>query len=171
MKRIIYASFIALSVIMSACGDTEAQKNTVAAAEVKPAVKSETALLDLTPAGLKAVIEVPKGVKIIDNKYDVITIGNGNDISMQIEKTSETFGAIKAAVAANDIRGFVKFVQEDPNGFIAEIKPLSNTEYDFYYVAAIGGESYTVSNVRSEHHAELDPIKAMYGYAATIKAK
>jgi hypothetical protein len=169
MKKIIYASFIASVLMITACGGTEAQKNTTAA-EAKPAAKAETALLDLTPAGINATIEVPKDVKILDNKYDV-TIGNGKDITILIEKTTESFSAIKAAVAANDIRGFVKFVQEDANGFIAEIKPLSSTEYDFYYFATIGGESYTLSNVRSEHHPELDPIKAMYGYAKTIKAK
>jgi hypothetical protein len=124
--------------------------------------------LDLTPAGIPAMIQVPTGVKIIADPYDVI-IGDGKSIKIQLLETSQTFAQVVSFTENNDVRGFVKFTQKETNGFIAEMNAFGSKEFDFTVFATIGEKSYLVQDVPTIHNPDAKPVIAMYNYAKTIK--
>lgn len=126
--------------------------------------------LDLSAAGMEAVIQVPATVKIIEDPYDII-IGDGKDIFIEISNTTQSFAEIKSFVEKNTVRGFKKFVSKQDNGFVVEMNPMGQTEFDFCYYATIGTEHYLLKDPGRYHHEKVDGVNAMYGYATSIKAK
>ncbi|GEM_PF-3148486 len=124
--------------------------------------------LDLSPAGIKASIQVPVDVKIIPDDYDVL-IGDGKSIKIQITKTSRPFAETVSFTEKNDIRKFVKFIQKEPNGYIAQLNPMFDTEYDFAWYTTLGNTNYLLQDVGSIRHPNLKLVKEMYTYAQTLK--
>lgn len=166
MKELVYASTFLASLGLISCGTTEAQKKATT-----PVMQNiEMQWLDLTPGGINALIQVPATVKIIDDPYDLI-IGDGKDICIEISQTTQSFTEIKSFVEKNDVRGFVKFVQQDNNGFIAEMNAFHQTEFDFSFYTSIANENYFLKDPGKFHHPNIEIINAMYSYAKSIKAK
>jgi hypothetical protein len=140
-------------------------------AQAKPKTASgNTQLLDLSSKGINATVTVPKNFKIIDDEYEIL-FGDGKNVKIKIEETSETFADVKKFVKNNTVRGFVKFIQEETNGFIAESKPMSASEFDFTYFVNIDGKNYKVQDVGFIQNPDVQALKTMYGYAKTIKLK
>ena len=167
MKKITLLATLTFCFVTVLNSTTFAQK--AAPVSIQPKAV-ELYWLDLSPAGINAVIQVPVTVKIIEDKYDVI-IGDGKDFFIEIAPTSQTFAEIKSFVEKNDIRGFVKFIKQETNGFVAEMKAFGKTEYDFSFVATVGDENYLIKDPGKYHHPNIAIVSAMYNYAKTIKAK
>lgn len=157
---------------------------TVVAAQTKPASKpaatatkseikapAKMKSLDLTSVGINATIEVPEDVNIIKDDYNIL-LGNGKNILIQIEETSEPFSAKVDFVKGNSIRGFSKFMQQDATSYIAIMNPFgSQVEYDFAYFTTINGVQYILQDPGSERHAEAKDVSAMLAMAKSIKGK
>ncbi len=140
-------------------------------AQAKPKTTTgNTKQLDLSSKGINGTVTVPKDFKIIEDEYDIL-FGNGKDIKIKIEETSETFASVKKFTKENTVRGFVKFVSEEATGFICEFKPMSSSEFDFRYFANIDGKNYMLQDLGSDRHESVETIKKMYGYAKTLKIK
>jgi hypothetical protein len=137
--------------------------------EIKKSVKAIT--LDLSSTGINATIQVPEGVAIIEDKYNIL-IGDGKEFLIQIEEAYSPFSEKVAFVKGNSVRGFVKFVKEETNGYIAEMNPFgSQKEYDFAIFIALNGSNYILQDPSTEHNRELNKIEEMYKVANTIKEK
>jgi hypothetical protein len=141
----------------------------LAQAKPKPAT-GNTKQLDLSSKGIYATVTVPKEFKIIEDEYDIL-FGNGKDIKIKIEETTETFASVKKFTKENSVRGFVKFVSEEATGFICEFKPMSSSEFDFRYFANVDGKNYMLQDLGSDRHESVETIKKMYGYAKSLKLK
>ena len=166
MKELLYASAFLASLPFVSCNTAEAQKKTT-----RPVTQNmEMKWLDLTAGGINALIQVPTTVKIIDDPYDLI-IGDGKNICIEISQTTQSFTEIRSFVEKNDVRGFVKFVHQDNNGFVAEMNAFHRTEFDFSFYTTIGNENYLLKDPGKFHHPNIEIINAMYTYAKSIKAK
>jgi hypothetical protein len=170
-KSIIKAA--AICTLAFASTQTIAQTKTAAkpkAATAKPESPSSLSSLDLSSTGIKATIQVPAGVEIMKDEYSIL-IGNGKNIIMEIEETSEPFSAKVDYVKSNTVRGFSKFVQQDKNSFIALMNPFgSKMEYDFAYYVEINGTNYIIHDRGQEFHDNVKVAEMMLAIAKTIKA-
>lgn len=144
-------------------------------AQTKSDVKTETKYvktiaLDLSSTGINATIAVPEGVAIIPDKYNIL-IGNGKDFLIQIEETYSPFNEKVDFTKSNTVRGFVKFIKQETNGYIAEMNPFgSQKEYDFAYFVTLNGTNYIIQDPGTEHNLDLNKLSEMYKMASTIKA-
>jgi hypothetical protein len=147
-----------------------AQKKEAIPAKKEITITSQNLVaLDLTSAGINATIQVPEGVKIIPNEYEIL-IGNGKDILIKIEEAYETMDQKIEFVKNNDIRGFKQFVKQNSTCFIAEMDPMGmGPEFDFTYISAIGEKIYFLQDQGSERHKELKIVETMLAISQTIK--
>lgn len=126
--------------------------------------------LSLDVVGINGMIQVPADVKLIRDEPG-FHLGDGKDFYLQVIHAKETFGKMTSAVEKDPVRQFVKYVQDDFSGFIAEVKVDGKKEYDFYYFIRIGKERYLLKDSGKFRHTNLEAIQAMYRSAKTMKAK
>ncbi|MCP9750572.1 hypothetical protein [Ferruginibacter sp. HRS2-29] len=126
--------------------------------------------ISLDIVGINGMIEVPAGVELIRDNPG-FHLGDGKGFYLQVIHTKERFGKITTAVENDKKRRFVKYVQDDFSGFIAEVKVKGKTEYDFYHFIHIGQEKYVLKDSEKLSHTDLKIIYEMYAAAKTIKAK
>lgn len=126
--------------------------------------------LSLDIVGINGMIQVPRDVQLIRDDPG-FHLGDGKDFYMEIIHSKETFGKTTSAVEQDSVRKFIKYVQDDFSGFIAEVKVNGKTEYDFYYFIRIGKERYILKDSAKFRHTGLEAIQAMYRAAKTMKAK
>jgi hypothetical protein len=146
-----------------------AQKKVVSPAKKEVVVPVKMISLDLSSKGINASIQVPEGVAIIPNEYEII-IGNGKDILIKIEEAYETYDQKKEFVKTNDVRGFKQFIIQNSSSFIAEMNPMGmGAEFDFVYFTTIDGKNYFLQDQGSERHKDLKVIEIMLLIAQSIK--
>jgi hypothetical protein len=165
-----------ISTAFFACTNLAAQTKSVSKPKstiVSSVAKAPVAMidLDLSSTGIDATIQVPAGVAIIKDEYSIL-IGDGKNILIEIEETSETFSKKVDFVKSNTVRGFVKFVQQDDNSFIALMNPFgSKQEFDFAYLTEINGKKYMLHDRGQDLHDNVQSVASMLAMAKTIKGK
>jgi hypothetical protein len=167
-NTIPFIKILALSALLFTSTQSFAQNIKVAKSQIIAA--TETYSLDISSTGLNATMHVPIGVQVLKDEYSIL-IGNGKDIIIEIEETSEPFEAKVGFVQKNTVRGFFKFVQQDKNSFIALMNPFgSKMEYDFVYFVEINGTNYILHDRGQDFHDNAKVIEALLAMAKTIKA-
>jgi hypothetical protein len=170
IKNVIVCTAILASTNLTAQTKTiNKPKSTVVSTVAKASV--EMISLDLSSTGINATIQVPSGFAIIKDEYSIL-IGDGKNITLEIEETSEAFSKKVDFVKGNSVRGFVKFVQQDANSFIALMNPFgSKQEFDFAYFTDINGTNYILHDRGQDFHDNVQAVASMLAMAKTIKGK
>jgi hypothetical protein len=168
MQKTIFKTIFASAVLLAST-QLNAQTKTAKNTGVQSAVK--TVALDLSSTGINAMIQVPEGVAIIPDKYNVL-IGNSNGFLIQIEEAYSPFSEKVTFTKDNSVRGFVKFIKQDETSYIAEMNPFgSQKEYDFAYFVTLNGTNYILQDPGTAHNLNVNEIEEMLKMAISIKAK
>lgn len=125
--------------------------------------------IDLSPIGVPATMQAPKGVKAVEESYSYYINGLPN-FNITVENTSMDLAGWKEKVKNDDLNTFIKFVETSDNGFIYECKIMGRVCTHFEYIATIGGQKYRFYDKRVSP-LTLAQVKPMYEAAKTIKGK
>lgn len=147
--------FVAMAVVATAIGST--------------AFAQQKETIDLSPIEMAATMQVPKGVKAVEETYSYYIKG-ADKFEISVETTKMTLEEWKDKTKKDQMSDFVKFLETSDKGYMYECKLMGNTLVHFEYIVTIGNKTYRLYDRRVPFVKPAD-VKAMYEAAKTIKAK
>ena len=166
-KTIIIALSAASSLIITSCGNKNAEQEPIVAPQGMH-------VLDLTKYGKSFAIFVPDTVQnkltIIEQSYGALDISVGPNFAVSISEQAEDIVSKKKEISEDEVNKLKSFVTDEPTAILWE-SAITEPEFHFITNQKIGNSDYNIQDVRTTEGKPYskEAIQKMFESAKNIK--